>query len=89
MDRRAFVKIVGAGAVSALVPRLAAAETPVLYVPCPPDPPGDTRSPDRLLEALSGDARDRFYGPELSTDFLRFPETLEEAEQLRDWWEHR
>lgn len=50
MDRRAFVKTVGAGAALALVPGIARGRP--LYVPCPPDPPGDERSPDRLMEAL-------------------------------------
>jgi len=50
MNRRTFVKTIGAGAAVALVPGIARGRS--LYVPCPPDPPGDERSPDRLMEAL-------------------------------------
>jgi len=50
MDRRTFVKTVGAGAAVALVPGIARGRP--LYVPCPLDPPGDERSPDRLMETL-------------------------------------
>lgn len=50
MDRRTFVKVIGAGAAVFFVPEIARGRS--LYVPCPPDPPGDTRSPDRLMEAF-------------------------------------
>jgi len=67
MDRRTFVKTLGA-----LVPGVAGAAEFNGHVPCPPDPPGDPRSPARLLEALSGEGRGLNYclGQELGREDL-------------------